>query len=84
MHLAAVLAHGVRATDLIGRMGGEEFVILLPRTSLEATRKLAEKLRLQVMGAEQVQAVEISVNPHAEQPFSFTPILLKQNRLQPK
>jgi diguanylate cyclase (GGDEF)-like protein len=50
MHLAAVLAHGVRATDLIGRMGGEEFVILLPRTSLEATRKLAEKLRLQVMG----------------------------------
>jgi diguanylate cyclase len=50
VHLATVLTRGVRATDLIGRMGGEEFVILLPRTSLEATRKLAEKLRLHIMG----------------------------------
>lgn len=35
----------VRATDLVGRLGGEEFIILLPATSLEAGRKLAEKLR---------------------------------------
>ena len=36
-------------------------------------------LRLEVMGAEQVQAVEITVNPTSEQPFSFNPVLLKQN-----
>ena len=36
-------------------------------------------LRLQVMGAEQIQAVEVTVNPMAEQPFGFTPILLKRN-----
>ena len=36
-------------------------------------------LRLEVMGADQVQAVEITVNPTSEQPFSFNPILLKQN-----
>jgi diguanylate cyclase (GGDEF)-like protein len=35
----------VRATDLVGRLGGEEFLILLPNTSLEAARVLAEKLR---------------------------------------
>jgi hypothetical protein len=41
-------------------------------------------LRLQVMGAEQVHAVEITVNPQSEQPFSFTPILLRKNMSLPK
>jgi diguanylate cyclase (GGDEF)-like protein len=42
----ATIAHNtVRSTDLVGRLGGEEFIILLPNTSLEAGRKLAEKLR---------------------------------------
>lgn len=61
--LASTLTRGVRATDLIGRMGGEEFVVLLPRTSLEATRKLAEKLRLQVANhptAWQGQSIHVS------------------------
>lgn len=40
---------------------------------------LENVLRLQVMGADQVQAVEIQVNPAQEQPFSFRPIILKEN-----
>jgi hypothetical protein len=40
---------------------------------------LENVLRLQVMGADQVQAVEIQVNPTQEQPFSFRPIILKEN-----
>ena len=44
-NVAAVANSTVRATDLVGRLGGEEFIILLPSTSLEAGRKLAEKLR---------------------------------------
>jgi len=47
-NVAAVASSTVRATDLIGRLGGEEFIILLPNTSLEAARKLAEKLRAQL------------------------------------
>jgi hypothetical protein len=42
-------------------------------------RVLENVLRLQVMGAEQVQAVEVQVNPAQEQPFSFKPIILKKN-----
>ncbi|QWE19686.1 hypothetical protein C2747_04435 [Polynucleobacter corsicus] len=42
-------------------------------------RVLENVLRLQVMGAEQVQAVEVQVNPAQEQPFSFKPIILKEN-----
>jgi len=43
---------------------------------------LENVLRLQVMGADQVQAVEIQVNPTQEQPFSFKPIILKANNQQ--
>jgi diguanylate cyclase (GGDEF)-like protein/PAS domain S-box-containing protein len=35
----------LRAVDVIGRYGGEEFVILLPDTNLESARLVAERLR---------------------------------------
>jgi diguanylate cyclase (GGDEF)-like protein len=44
-NVAFVANNTVRATDLVGRLGGEEFIILLPNTSPEAARGLAEKLR---------------------------------------
>ena len=40
---------------------------------------LENVIRLQVMGEDQVEAVEIEVNPSSEQPFSFKPILIKEN-----
>ncbi|MDD5332723.1 MAG: GGDEF domain-containing protein [Rhodoferax sp.] len=47
-HVAALLRDTVRGTDLVGRLGGEEFIVLLPDTSAEAARVLAEKLRQRV------------------------------------
>jgi hypothetical protein len=48
---------------------------------LKHQKKVLENvLRLQVMGADQVQAVEVNVNPAQEQPFSFRPIILKENK----
>jgi len=44
-NVAVVANSTVRSTDLVGRLGGEEFILLLPNTSLEAGRRLAEKLR---------------------------------------
>jgi len=44
-NVAAVVTQSVRSTDLVGRLGGEEFIILLPGTTLIAARKLAEKVR---------------------------------------
>ncbi len=44
-NVAQVANNSVRVTDLVGRLGGEEFIILLPATSVEAARRLAEKLR---------------------------------------
>ena len=46
--MASALRDGVRKTDVVARMGGEEFIVLLPETSMESARILAEKLRLWV------------------------------------
>jgi diguanylate cyclase (GGDEF)-like protein len=45
IQFAQFIAAHVRKTDTVSRFGGEEFVILAPRTSLEAGVILAEKLR---------------------------------------
>jgi diguanylate cyclase (GGDEF)-like protein/PAS domain S-box-containing protein len=44
-HLAARCRQNSRAMDIIGRYGGEEFVILLPETNLESARQTATRLR---------------------------------------
>ncbi|GAB4496350.1 MAG: histidine kinase N-terminal 7TM domain-containing protein [Anaerolineales bacterium] len=38
-----------RTTDLIGRYGGEEFIILLTETNLEAAKLIGERLRQSIM-----------------------------------
>jgi len=43
---AAVLRRCLRATDLLGRYGGEEFLAVLPQVDLDAARVAAERLRL--------------------------------------
>jgi len=45
-HMARTLQRNLRGRDsLLGRYGGEEFVLLLPATSLEQAQALAERLR---------------------------------------
>ena len=44
-HVASQLRAGVRRVDLIGRLGGEEFAIVLPAVTAEAALDVAERLR---------------------------------------
>ncbi|MQX37821.1 sensor domain-containing diguanylate cyclase [Roseospira navarrensis] len=46
--VAARLIDGVRTSDVIGRLGGEEFAIVLPETPLDAATTLAERLRADI------------------------------------
>jgi diguanylate cyclase (GGDEF)-like protein len=39
---------GMRRTDYVARIGGDEFVILLPQTALSDGREIGEKLRLAI------------------------------------
>ena len=44
--LAVSVGYSLRTVDLFARWGGEEFVVLLPGSDLDAGRLLAEKLRM--------------------------------------
>ncbi|HSI49925.1 MAG TPA: GGDEF domain-containing protein [Ideonella sp.] len=43
--ISQALQSGMRQGDLLGRWGGEEFLVLLPGTELPAARMVAERLR---------------------------------------
>ena len=47
---AATLQEGVRDVDQVARWGGEEFILLLPETTLEGGAILTEKLRATIAG----------------------------------
>jgi diguanylate cyclase len=46
--VAALLVNNTRGYDSIARFGGEEFIILLPNTSVDKAQAIAEKLREKV------------------------------------
>ncbi len=43
--IARLLEESVRLEDIVGRLGGEEFAILLPNTGREGTLEVAERIR---------------------------------------
>ncbi len=48
MTIADILRRSVRTSDVIGRYGGDEFLIVLPQTSLKGAQELAERIRVAV------------------------------------
>lgn len=47
--LCAECSRCLRESDLLGRWGGEEFIILLPETELETASLVAERMRKKIM-----------------------------------
>lgn len=50
--VASCLAGQTRHSDVLGRIGGEEFAVFLPETDLDGALQLAEKLRAALEGME--------------------------------
>jgi diguanylate cyclase (GGDEF)-like protein len=46
--LVELCQSSMRNVDIVGRYGGEEFVILVPETGLEGAQKVAERLRMEI------------------------------------
>ena len=61
--LAETLRSNARAADVAGRLGGEEFAVLLPETTLQEAIAYAERLRAAIAG---------SVVVHQRQELRFT------------
>ncbi|MDX1749425.1 MAG: sensor domain-containing diguanylate cyclase [Methylophaga sp.] len=51
VQMSRLLKKNIREIDLLARWGGDEFMILLPNTGLEAAAHTAEKLRQLIMDA---------------------------------
>jgi diguanylate cyclase (GGDEF)-like protein len=59
---ARILRESVRASDLVGRYGGDEFLIFLPQVEAGKLADLAEKVRLAVSrGSERSLPVTVSI-----------------------
>ncbi len=44
-HFSTILKNSIRATDIPGRYGGEEFLVIMPSTGLNAAYLVAERVR---------------------------------------
>ena len=49
-HLAVLMQNGLRKIDIAGRLGGEEFAVILPGADVPAAGLFAERLRKKVAG----------------------------------
>jgi diguanylate cyclase (GGDEF)-like protein len=49
--VAATLRERVRATDIVARLSGDEFAVLMPQSDVEGALQLGEDLRIQVADA---------------------------------
>lgn len=61
--IGGVISASFRQADVYGRLGGEEFAVLLPNTSLDTARAIAEQLIMAISGlaAEPVKGLSASL-----------------------
>lgn len=48
--ITGLVMDNIRATDIVGRWGGEEFMVLMLQSDIQSARNTAEKLRLAIAG----------------------------------
>lgn len=48
VQISGILAGNVRAVDIVGRWGGEEFLVICPETTLDGATILAEQIRQRI------------------------------------
>ena len=79
IQVAECLAQHVREQDVIGRFGGEEFILLLPNTTTEQAQHVAERCRIAL--------TELNFVYEQQQPFSISAsfgISSSQNASEPQ
>jgi diguanylate cyclase (GGDEF)-like protein len=61
-NLVKLIARRLRKTDLLFRIGGEEFLVLLPDTGEDEAVALAEELRMSIAGATLIEGSTVHVS----------------------
>ncbi len=59
--VSEIMRHASRSDDIIARWGGDEFVILLPKTNQDEAEKIANRIKEQI-SVQQIRAVKCSIS----------------------
>lgn len=60
--VATTLKKSVRNTDIVGRYGGEEFLVILPECDMAGALKIAEKVRAVIRMMEFTAGISVSIS----------------------
>jgi len=60
--VATILKKSIRGTDLVGRYGGEEFMIIFSNTSIDVAKKISERIRQAVENYEFIDGLRITIS----------------------
>ncbi len=56
------LRNNIRAVDIIGRWGGEEFLVICPETDLAGAKSIAEKLRITIKDQDVAENINVTAS----------------------
>lgn len=63
---AKIIINGKRCTDFAGRYGGDEFVIILPETTLNGAKEIGERIRSEiehsVVTCDEIQSIKYTIS----------------------
>ncbi|WP_320034508.1 GGDEF domain-containing protein [Halarcobacter sp.] len=57
-----ILKNSTRLTDIVGRWGGEEFIVIYPNSDLNSATKLAKKLHTNLKKSKEMQKYDLTVS----------------------
>jgi diguanylate cyclase (GGDEF)-like protein len=60
--VTGLVKENIRTTDIVARWGGEEFMMLMPQSDIQAAKNVAEKLRLVIAGHHFDKVHELTVS----------------------
>ncbi|RXJ69185.1 hypothetical protein CRV08_04035 [Halarcobacter ebronensis] len=61
-HFAEILKESTRLTDIVGRWGGEEFLIIYPSSDINSSFQLAHKLHLALKESKKLQKYKLTIS----------------------
>lgn len=60
--VASIMKKSIRGSDFAGRYGGEEFMVIFPKTTLSVASKISERIRQSVEGYNFVDGLRITIS----------------------